>query len=66
MDEKLEKLIRGCREIKLLEIEAQKIYSELLPFITDSKDQVILQGIIADEVRHEQIAQQAIDLLSTP
>ena len=63
MDATLEKLLSDLQEIKLLEIEAQKIYKALLPLITQERDKTIVQGIIEDEKRHEQIAQECIDVL---
>jgi rubrerythrin len=61
----VEKILDDSQEIKIMEIEAQFIYKELLPSITDERDREMLQGIIKDEERHEQIAQQMIDLLKT-
>lgn len=63
MNQTKETLLNSFMELKNMETRAAKLYESILPDVTDPKDQEILKGIIKDEYRHEQIAQEIIDLL---
>jgi rubrerythrin len=64
MDSSRRNLIKECDTIRLFEIQAKKAYLDLLPLISGKTDKAKLQHVIDDEFRHEQIAQQMIDILS--
>lgn len=65
MEESKEKLIREFEELKSLELEAAHLYKNLLPLITDSTDAAVLTGIVKDEHRHADIAQEIIDIIKS-
>ena len=61
-----EQLGRQLGEIKSFERQAYTLYEGLLPLLHDDDDREIVRGIMGDELRHERLAQDAIDLLHVP
>ncbi|MFA6198168.1 MAG: ferritin-like domain-containing protein [Patescibacteria group bacterium] len=65
MNEANEKLYRDFNELKGMERQAYTLYRGLVPLISDPVDRKYVEGIMADELRHEQMVQEILDLLET-
>jgi len=59
------KLIREFVELKSLEKKAYNLYDACLIHITEPSDKEALTGIMKDEIRHEAMVQEIIDILKT-
>lgn len=58
-----EALIQKFSELASVEREAWRLYKTLLPYISNEVDKKVLQGIMADEKRHEQLALEIVEIL---
>ncbi len=63
MTQDREALIVRFTELASIEREAGRMYKTLLPFVTDAVDRNIVNGIMLDEKRHEEMAQEIVTLL---
>lgn len=58
-----EDLIRQFEELKGLELGAEHLYQDLLPYVTDEEDKNKIQSIINDEIEHALMVQKIIDII---
>lgn len=63
MDEAKEKLYQNFNQLKGMERQAYNLYKGLLPKISDSIDRRYVEEIMQDELRHEKMVQEILDLL---
>lgn len=63
MGQDLTTLIRNIEELHSLEKQAYHLYETILPKIADPHDRQTVEGIMRDELRHAQLAEEIIALL---
>jgi len=63
MDEANEKLYQNFNQLKAMEHQAYVLYKGLLPKVSDPIDRQSIEGIMQDELRHEKMVQEILDLL---